>query len=45
VTLGDPAADSVTTITAELRRLMIERTRVPPGKTETRSFLVNVPHA
>jgi hypothetical protein len=42
VTLGDPAADSVTTIKAELRRLMLERVRVAAGKTETRSFLVNV---
>jgi lysophospholipase L1-like esterase len=42
VTLGNPAADSVTTVKAELRRLMLERVRVPAGKTETRSFLVNV---
>jgi lysophospholipase L1-like esterase len=42
VTLGDPAADSVTTIKAELRRLMLERVRVPAGKIETRSFIVNV---
>jgi hypothetical protein len=42
VTLGDPAADSVTTVKAELRRLMLEHVRVPAGKTETRSFLVNV---
>jgi lysophospholipase L1-like esterase len=41
VTLGDPAADSVTTIKAELRRLMLERVRVPAGKVETRSFIVN----
>jgi lysophospholipase L1-like esterase len=42
VALGDPAADSVTTIKAELRRLMLERVRVAAGKIETRSFLVNV---
>ena len=42
VTLGDPAADSVTTVKAELRRLMLERVRVAAGKVETRSFLVNV---
>jgi lysophospholipase L1-like esterase len=42
VTLGDSAADSVTTIKAELRRLMLERVRVAAGKTEMRSFLVNV---
>src|ERR1035441_8781038 len=41
-TLGDPANDSVTTIKAELRRLMLERVRVAAGKMETRSFLVNV---
>jgi len=42
VTLGDDHADSVTTLKAELRRLMLERVRVPAGKIETRSFLVNV---
>ena len=42
VTLGDPAADSVTTIKAEIRRLMLERVRVAARKTETRAFLVNV---
>jgi len=42
VTLGDPAAESVTTIKAELRRLMLEHVRVPAGKTEARTFLVNV---
>jgi len=42
VTLGDPAGDSVTTVKAELRRLMLERVRVAAGKIETRSFLVNV---
>jgi len=42
VTLGDPDADSVTTVKAELRRLMLERVRVPAGHTATRSFVVNV---
>jgi lysophospholipase L1-like esterase len=42
VTLGDPGADSVTTIKAEIRRLMLERVRVAAGKIETRSFIVNV---
>jgi len=42
VTLGDAAAESVTTIKAELRRLMLARVRVAAGKVETRSFLVNV---
>ncbi|HUI57875.1 MAG TPA: rhamnogalacturonan acetylesterase [Bryobacteraceae bacterium] len=42
VTLGDPDADSVTTVKAELRRLMLERVHVPAGHIETRSFVVNV---
>ena len=42
VELGDPDAASVTTVKAELRRLMLENVRVPAGKTETRTFLVNV---
>ena len=42
VTLGDSAAESDTTVKAELRRLMLERVRVAAGAAETRSFLVNV---
>src|SRR5215831_4394181 len=42
VTLGDPEAASVTTVKAELRRLMLENIRVPAGKSETRTFVVNV---
>ena len=42
VTLGDAAAESVTTVKAELRRLMLECVRTAPGGSETRSFLVNV---
>ena len=42
VTLGDPAAESVTTVKAELRRLMIERVETKPGKFATRTFIVNV---
>jgi lysophospholipase L1-like esterase len=42
VTLGDPATESVTTVKAELRRLMLERVHVAAGASETRSFLVNV---
>ena len=42
VTFGDRQAESVTTVKAELRRLMIEKVRTEPGKFETRSFLVNV---
>jgi lysophospholipase L1-like esterase len=46
VTLGDREAESVTTVKAELRRLMLERVRLAPGKFETQSFIVNVraPH-
>lgn len=42
VTLGDPAAESVTTVKAELRRLMLERVETKPGKFATRTFIVNV---
>ncbi|HEX7297224.1 MAG TPA: rhamnogalacturonan acetylesterase [Pyrinomonadaceae bacterium] len=46
VTLGDAASDSVTTVKAELRRLMIERVETKPGKFATRTFVANVrtPH-
>jgi lysophospholipase L1-like esterase len=37
---GDAASD--TTVKAELRRLMLERVAVGPGKSATRSFIVNV---
>lgn len=42
VTLGDPDAPAVTTVKAELRRLMLENVHTDAGKFETRSFLVNV---
>lgn len=42
LTLGDPAAESNTTVKAESRRLMLEAVHVPAGKTEARSFVVNV---
>jgi lysophospholipase L1-like esterase len=42
VTFGDAAADSVTTVKAELRRLMLQRVETKPGKFETRSFTVNI---
>jgi len=42
VTLGDPQQATVTTVKAELRRLMLERVRTAPGETVTRSFIVNV---
>jgi lysophospholipase L1-like esterase len=42
VTLGDPKTASVTTVKAELRRLMVEKVETRPGKFETRTFIVNV---
>ncbi len=42
VTLGDAKGESVTTVKAELRRLMLEQVRTEPGKFETRTFIVNV---
>ena len=41
VTLGDREAATVTTIKAELRRLMIEKVETKPGEFVKRSFLVN----
>ena len=42
VTVGDATASSVTTVKAELRRLMIERVETKAGKFESRTFTVNV---
>ena len=42
VTLGNPTTNSVTTVKAESRRLMLERVRSAPGQFETRTFTVNV---
>jgi lysophospholipase L1-like esterase len=42
VTLGDPTADAVTTVKAESRRLMLEGIHTAAGKSETRTFTVNV---
>lgn len=42
VTLGDPDGDSVTTVKAELRRLMLEKVQTAHGQVETRTFIVNV---
>jgi lysophospholipase L1-like esterase len=42
VKLGDAEAPSVTTVKAELRRLMIENVRTAAGEFQTRRFLVNV---
>ena len=41
VTVGDAKAASVTTIKAELRRLMVEKIETAPGKFATVSFIVN----
>ncbi len=42
VTFGDPRGESVNTVKAELRRLMLERVETARGKTETRTFNVNI---
>ena len=42
VRLGDAKAASDTTVKAELRRLMVDRERLPAGKFAMRTFLVNV---
>ncbi len=42
VTLGDAKGESMTTVKAEARRLMLERVHTEVGKFETRSFMVNV---
>lgn len=42
VTLGDPAAESCTTVRAESRRLMLENVRTSAGERLTRSFTINV---
>jgi lysophospholipase L1-like esterase len=45
VTLGDAAGESVTTVKAESRRLMLEQVRTEPGRFETRTFTVNIRNA
>lgn len=42
VTFGSPTEASVTTVKAELRRLMLEKIVTAPGQVDTRSFIVNV---
>lgn len=42
VKLGDEKTETMTTIKAEIRRLMLARVHTDPGKFVTRSFLVNV---
>ena len=41
-TFGSDEAASVTTVKAELRRLMLEKVETAAGRFETRSFLVNI---
>jgi lysophospholipase L1-like esterase len=45
VKLGSPTAATVTTIKAELRRLMVESVETRPGEFVTRTFIVNVRRA
>jgi lysophospholipase L1-like esterase len=42
LTFGDAQTGTVTTVKAELRRLMLERVETAPGKFVTRTFSVNV---
>ena len=42
ITFGDQNAETITTVKAELRRLMLEEVRTTAGKFTTRSFVVNV---
>ncbi len=42
VKLGDKTDESTVTVKAELRRLMLEKVHTAPGKTVTRSFIVNL---
>jgi lysophospholipase L1-like esterase len=42
VTLGDPCGESVTTIKAELRRLMLDQVRTRRGELATRMLAVNI---
>ncbi len=42
LTFGDHLGETVTTVKAELRRLMLEEVRTPKGKFATETFTVNV---
>lgn len=42
LTLGDESAESITTVKAEARRLMLENVRTAKGEIATRKFTVNV---
>ncbi|MDP9171233.1 MAG: rhamnogalacturonan acetylesterase [Acidobacteriota bacterium] len=41
-TFGDLDHATVTTVKAELRRLMVEKVETAPGKFQTRTFIVNI---
>jgi lysophospholipase L1-like esterase len=41
-TLGDKTNESIITVKAELRRLMLEKIHTSPGKLEERTFIVNL---
>jgi lysophospholipase L1-like esterase len=42
VRVGDPAAEAITTIKAEARRLMVKEHHTPPGMTQSLVFCVNL---
>ncbi|MDQ2922488.1 MAG: rhamnogalacturonan acetylesterase, partial [Acidobacteriota bacterium] len=42
MTFGDHSAETITTVKAELRRLMLEEVHTSAGKFATRAFMVNV---
>ncbi len=42
LTLGDPQAESITTVKSELRRLMLEAVQTKPAQTVTKTIMVNV---
>ena len=42
ITFGDQNAETITTVKAELRRLMLEEVQTAPGKFTTRTFTVNI---
>jgi lysophospholipase L1-like esterase len=42
VTFGDRAGETLTTVKAELRRLMLEEVHTAKGRFETRTFTVNI---
>src|SRR5258708_10345305 len=42
VTLGGGPRESLTTVKAEARRLVLEKVRTAPGESATRTFTVNV---